>query len=228
MTPAARARGYKPGRFSFNVAEGHCSACKGQGRPKVEMSFLPDVYVPCEICRGRRYNKETLAIQYKGKSIADVLEMTFAEAVRFFSAVPIIRRAVQFVCEVGLGYLCLGQPSPTLSGGEAQRIKLARQLVKASNGHTLYILDEPTTGLHLADIQRLIGVLQTLVDKGNTVAIIEHNLEVIKEADYIIDLGPEGGDEGGRVVAAASPQAFLNNTATSHTARCFERYLKGS
>ena len=228
MTPAARARGYKPGRFSFNVAEGHCSACKGQGRPKVEMSFLPDVYVPCEICRGRRYNKETLAIQYKGKSIADVLEMTFAEAVRFFSAVPVIRRAVQFVCEVGLGYLCLGQPSPTLSGGEAQRIKLARQLVKASNGHTLYILDEPTTGLHLADIQRLIGVLQTLVDKGNTVAIIEHNLEVIKEADYIIDLGPEGGDEGGRVVAAASPQAFLNNTATSHTARCFERYLKGS
>jgi len=228
MTPAARARGYKPGRFSFNVAEGHCPACKGQGRPKVEMSFLPDVYVPCEICRGKRYNKETLAIQYKGKSIADVLEMTFAEALRFFSAVPVIRRAVQFVCDVGLGYLCLGQPSPTLSGGEAQRIKLARQLVKSSNGHTLYILDEPTTGLHLGDIQRLIGVLQTLVDKGNTVAIIEHNMEIIKEADYIIDLGPEGGDAGGRLVAAGSPQEFLNYAATSHTARCFAKYLQGS
>jgi excinuclease ABC subunit A len=227
MTPAARARGYKPGRFSFNVAEGRCDACKGQGRPKVEMSFLPDVYVPCEVCRGKRYNKETLAIQYKGKSIADVLEMTFAEAVRFFSAVPAIRRAVQFVCDVGLGYLCLGQPSPTLSGGEAQRIKLAKQLVKQTNGHTLYVLDEPTTGLHLADIQRLISVLQALVDEGNTVAIIEHNMEIIKEADYIIDLGPEGGDEGGRVVATGSPQAILKHTARSHTARFFKRYLQG-
>ena len=227
MTPAARARGYKLGRFSFNVAEGRCDVCKGQGRPKVEMSFLPDVYVPCEVCRSKRYNKETLAIQYKGKNIADVLEMTFAEAVRFFSAVPSIRRAVQFVCDVGLGYLCLGQPSPTLSGGEAQRIKLAKQLVKSSNGHTLYILDEPTTGLHLADIQRLIGVLQALVDEGNTVAIIEHNMEIIKEADYIIDLGPEGGDEGGHVVASGSPEELLNYTATSHTARCFKKYLKG-
>jgi excinuclease ABC subunit A len=227
MTPAARARGYKPGRFSFNVAEGRCDACKGQGRPKVAMSFLPDVYVPCEVCRGKRYNKETLAIQYKGKNIADVLEMTFAEAVRFFSAVPSIRRAVQFVCDVGLGYLCLGQPSPTLSGGEAQRIKLAKQLVKSSNGHTLYILDEPTTGLHLADIQRLIGVLQALVDEGNTVAIIEHNMEIIKEADYIIDLGPEGGDGGGHMVASGSPKELLNYTAKSHTARCFKKYLQG-
>jgi excinuclease ABC subunit A len=227
MTPAARARGYKPGRFSFNVAEGRCDACKGQGRPKVEMSFLPDVYVPCDVCRGKRYNKETRAVQYKGKNIADVLEMTFAEAVRFFSAVPVIRRAVQFVCDVGLGYLCLGQPSPTLSGGEAQRIKLAKQLVKRTNGHTLYVLDEPTTGLHLADIQRLINVLQALVDEGNTVAIIEHNMEIIREADYIIDLGPEGGDDGGRVVATGSPQALLKHSAKSHTARCFKRYLQG-
>ncbi|MGD8492586.1 MAG: excinuclease ABC subunit UvrA, partial [Desulfobacterales bacterium] len=228
MTPAARARGYKPGRFSFNVAEGRCDACKGQGRPKVEMSFLPDVYVPCEVCRGKRYNKETLAVLYKGKNMAEVLEMTFAEAVRFFSAVPPIRRAVQFVCDVGLGYLCLGQPSPTLSGGEAQRIKLAKQLVKRTNGHTLYILDEPTTGLHLADIQRLIGVLQALVDDGNTVAIIEHNMEIIKEADYIIDLGPEGGNDGGRVVAAGSPPELLKFAGKSHTARWFQQYLKGS
>jgi excinuclease ABC subunit A len=192
------------------------------------MSFLPDVYVPCEVCRGKRYNKETLAVQYKGKNIADVLEMTFAEALRFFSAVPAIRRAVQFVCDVGLGYLCLGQPSPTLSGGEAQRIKLAKQLVKRTNGHTLYVLDEPTTGLHLADIQRLISVLQALVDGGNTVAIIEHNMEIIKQADYIIDLGPEGGDDGGRVVACGAPQELLKHTDQSHTAKCFAQYLKGS
>ncbi|MGD8611558.1 MAG: excinuclease ABC subunit UvrA [Desulfobacterales bacterium] len=227
MTPAARARGYKPGRFSFNVAEGRCDACKGQGRPKVEMSFLPDVYVPCDVCRGKRYNKETLAVLYKGKNMAEVLEMTFAEAVRFFSAVPPIRRAVQFVCDVGLGYLCLGQPSPTLSGGEAQRIKLAKQLVKRTNGHTLYILDEPTTGLHLADIQSLISVLQALVDDGNTVAIIEHNMEIIKEADYIIDLGPEGGSDGGRVVATGSPSEILKHVSKSHTARCFKKYLEG-
>jgi excinuclease ABC subunit A len=227
MTPAARARGYKPGRFSFNVAEGRCDACKGQGRPKVEMSFLPDVYVPCDVCRGKRYNKETLAVLYKGKNMAEVLEMTFAEAVRFFSAVPPIRRAVQFVCDVGLGYLCLGQPSPTLSGGEAQRIKLAKQLVKRTNGHTLYILDEPTTGLHLADIQSLISVLQALVDDGNTVAIIEHNMEIIKEADYIIDLGPEGGSDGGRVVATGSPSEILEHVSKSHTARCFKKYLEG-
>jgi len=191
------------------------------------MSFLPDVYVPCEICQGKRFNNETLAIQYRGKNISEILEMTFAEAARFFTAIPSIRRAVQFVCDVGLGYLCLGQPSPTLSGGEAQRIKLARQLAKPPNGHTLYILDEPTTGLHMADVHRLIDVLQKLVEQGNTVAVIEHNMQIISEADYIIDLGPEGGDKGGRVVTSGSPQELLNATAKSHTARYFKRYLDG-
>jgi excinuclease ABC subunit A len=227
LTPAARVSGYNPGRFSFNVPEGRCDACKGQGRPKVEMSFLPDVYVLCEVCRGKRFNKETLAVQYRGKNISEILEMTFAETARFFSAVPAVRRAAQFVCDVGLGYLCLGQPSPTLSGGEAQRIKLAQQLVKPPNGHTFYILDEPTTGLHMADVHRLIDVLQKLVDEGNTVAVIEHNMEIIKEADHIIDLGPEGGEAGGRVVAAGSPNELLKYKRTSHTARCFEKYLEG-
>jgi excinuclease ABC subunit A len=227
MTPAARARGYTPGRFSFNVNQGRCSACKGQGRPKVEMSFLPDVYVPCDVCQGKRYNQETLAVQYKGKTISEVLEMTFAEANRFFSAIPAVKRAVQFVCDVGLGYLGLGQPSPTLSGGEAQRIKLAQQLVKPSHGHTLYILDEPTTGLHLADVKLLVNVLQALVDDGNTVAVIEHNMEILSEADYVIDLGPEGGDSGGRQVASGPPQSLLKYTHKSHTARCFQQYLNG-
>jgi excinuclease ABC subunit A len=225
MTPAARVRGFGPGRFSFNVSGGRCEACQGQGRPKVEMSFLPDVYVPCEVCGGGRFNPETLEVLYKSKTIADVLAMTFAEALVFFSAVPLVRRALQFVCDVGLGYLALGQPSPTLSGGEAQRIKLAEQLAKPSNGHTLYVLDEPTTGLHLADVRRLMDVLQALVDAGHTVAVIEHNLEIVKEADYIIDLGPEGGAQGGRLVAAGSPFELLRSARGSRTAACLKQYL---
>jgi excinuclease ABC subunit A len=225
LTPAARVRGFGPGRFSFNVSGGRCEACQGQGRPKVEMSFLPDVYVPCEVCGGGRFNPETLEVLYKGKTIADVLAMTFAEALVFFSAVPLVRRALQFVCDVGLGYLALGQPSPTLSGGEAQRIKLAEQLAKPSNGHTVYVLDEPTTGLHLADVRRLTDVLQALVDAGHTVAVIEHNLEIVKEADYIIDLGPEGGAQGGRLVAAGSPFELLKSARGSRTAACLKQYL---
>ncbi|NNG00990.1 MAG: excinuclease ABC subunit UvrA [Desulfobacteraceae bacterium] len=227
QTPAARAAGYGAGRFSFNVADGRCAACNGQGRPKIEMSFLPDVYVSCDVCRGQRFNSDTLIIKYKGKSMADVLSMTFAEALRFFSAIPRIRRTLQFVCDIGLGYLQLGQPSPTLSGGEAQRIKLARQLASSLNGNDFYILDEPTTGLHPADVSRLIDVLQTLVRHGHTVAVIEHNLDVVSAADYIIDLGPEGGDEGGGVVAAGSPDELLERVDKSHTARSLRRYLDG-
>jgi excinuclease ABC subunit A len=226
MTPAARARGYSPGRFSFNLSGGRCDACQGQGRPRVEMSFLPDVYVPCEVCGGRRFNPETLEVLYKGRTIADVLAMTFAEAAVFFGAVPLVRKPVQFVCDVGLGYLTLGQSSPTLSGGEAQRIKLAEQLAKPSNGTAFYILDEPTTGLHLADVRRLIDVLQALVEAGHTVAIIEHNLEIIKEADYIIDLGPEGGAAGGCLVASGSPGEILKCSHASYTAKALKHYLR--
>jgi excinuclease ABC subunit A len=225
MTPQARTRGFHPGRFSFNVSGGRCEACKGHGAIKVVMSFLPDVYVHCEVCDGRRFNQETLDITYKGKNISEILEFTFDEAEDFFSAVPSIRRAVRVIRDIGLGYLRLGQGSPTLSGGEAQRIKLAQELAKTSRGRTLYILDEPTTGLHLVDIQKLSDVLQALVDQGNTVAVIEHNMEMIKEADYIIDLGPEGGDDGGSVVAFGSPLEILANPNGSHTARYLKKYL---
>lgn len=225
LTPEARRRGYKPGRFSFNVAGGRCESCKGQGRPKVEMSFLPDVYVSCDVCEGKRYNSDTLEIRYKGKSIADILDLTFGEAAEFFSAVSPIRRPAQFVSDIGLGYLRLGQPSPTLSGGEAQRIKLAQELAKPTQGNTLYILDEPSTGLHRYDVVKLIQVLQDLVDGGNTIAVIEHNMEIIAAADYIVDLGPEGGDQGGRVMASGSPGELLKRKKRSHTIRYLKRYL---
>jgi excinuclease ABC subunit A len=206
LTPEAKVRGYKPGRFSFNVRGGRCEACKGDGTIKIEMHFLPDVYVPCETCHGRRYNKETLEVRFKGKSIADVLEMSVEEALEFFAKIPKIRRRLQTLHDVGLDYVKLGQPATTLSGGEAQRVKLAAELSKVATGKTLYILDEPTTGLHFADIEKLLEVLQRLVDAGNTVLVIEHNLDVIKQADWIVDLGPEGGDDGGEVIAVGTPE----------------------
>jgi excinuclease ABC subunit A len=205
-TQEARARGYKPGRFSFNVKGGRCEVCRGDGQIKIEMHFLPDVYVPCEQCHGKRYNKETLDIRFKGKTIADVLDMPVEEAVKFFEHIPKIRRRLETLNDVGLGYIRLGQPATTLSGGEAQRVKLATELSKIATGQTLYILDEPTTGLHFADVERLLDVLQRLVDQGNSVVVIEHNLDVIKSADRIIDMGPEGGEEGGEVVAAGTPE----------------------
>jgi excinuclease ABC subunit A len=205
-TQEARARGYKPGRFSFNVKGGRCEVCRGDGQIKIEMHFLPDVYVPCEQCHGKRYNRETLEVRFKGKTIADVLEMPIEEALQFFAHIPKIRRRVETLNDVGLGYMRLGQPATTLSGGEAQRVKLAAELCKVATGRTIYILDEPTTGLHFADIQRLLEVLNRLVDAGNSVVVIEHNLDVIKVADQLIDLGPEGGEEGGRVVATGTPE----------------------
>jgi excinuclease ABC subunit A len=207
LTPDAKMRGYKQGRFSFNVKGGRCEACKGDGIIKIEMVFLPDVYVPCEVCKGKRYNRETLEVRYKGKNIAEILEMTIEEAVAFFQPIPKIHRKLATLLDVGLGYIRLGQPATTLSGGEAQRVKLAEELSKRATGRTIYILDEPTTGLHFDDVNRLLVVLHRLVDQGNTVVIIEHNLDVIKTADWLIDLGPEGGNGGGKVIAMGTPES---------------------
>src|SRR5262245_61260313 len=221
LTPEAKVRGYKPGRFSFNVRGGRCETCKGDGQIKIEMHFLPDVYVPCETCHGRRYNRETLEVRFKGKSIADVLEMSVEEALRFFAKIPKPRRRLQTLHDVGLDYIKLGQPATTLSGGEAQRVKLASELSKVATGRTLYILDEPTTGLHFADIEKLLEVLQRLVDSGNTVLVIEHNLDVIKQADWVVDLGPEGGEAGGEVIATGTPEdiAAVERSATGQFLR---------
>ena len=217
-TQEARARGYKPGRFSFNVKGGRCEVCRGDGQIKIEMHFLPDVYVPCEQCHGKRYNRETLEVRFKGKSIADVLDMPVEEALEFFEHIPKIRRRLETLNAVGLGYVRLGQPATTLSGGEAQRVKLATELSKIATGRTLYILDEPTTGLHFADVQRLLEVLQRLVDAGNSVVVIEHNLDVIKSADRLIDMGPEGGEEGGMAIAVGTPEEVAAEPALAHRA----------
>ena len=220
-TQESRSRGYKPGRFSFNVKGGRCEACQGDGVIKVEMHFLPDVYVPCDVCKGKRYNRETLEVRYKGKNINEVLQMTVEEGRDFFDAVPFLARKLQTLMDVGLSYIRLGQSAVTLSGGEAQRVKLAKELSKRDTGKTLYILDEPTTGLHFYDIQQLLNVLERLRDHGNTIVVIEHNLDVIKTADWIIDLGPEGGSGGGLIIAEGTPEEVADNTA-SHTGR----YLK--
>jgi excinuclease ABC subunit A len=216
-TQESRARGYKPGRFSFNVKGGRCEVCRGDGQIKIEMHFLPDVYVPCEQCDGKRYNRETLDIRFKGRSISDVLDMTVEEARDFFQHIPKIRRKVEALHDVGLDYIRLGQPATTLSGGEAQRVKLASELSKVATGRTLYILDEPTTGLHFADVEKLLEMLNRLVDAGNTVVVIEHNLDVIKTADRIIDLGPEGGEEGGQLVAQGTPEQVAAKADRSYT-----------
>jgi excinuclease ABC subunit A len=224
QVPEAKLRGFQPGRFSFNVRGGRCENCAGDGQIKIEMHFLPDVYVTCEVCKGKRYNRETLEVKYKGRSIADVLEMSVAEALEFFQNIPPIKRHMQTLSDVGLGYVRLGQPAPTLSGGEAQRIKLSSELHKRATGNTIYVLDEPTTGLHFEDIRKLLQVLQRLVDTGNTVLVIEHNLDVIKTADWIIDMGPEGGDGGGAIVATGSPEAIAADPA-SHTGRFLAEVL---
>lgn len=224
-TPDAKAKGYSKGRFSFNVKGGRCEACSGDGIIKIEMHFLPDVYVPCEVCGGKRYNRETLDVKYKGKSIYDVLDMTIEEAVGFFANVPAVRDKIQTLYDVGLGYVKLGQPSTELSGGEAQRIKLAAELSRRSTGKTIYILDEPTTGLHFEDVRKLTQILQKLVEGGNSVVVIEHNLDVIKTADYIIDMGPEGGDGGGTVVACGTPEEIAE-THWSYTGYYVNKMLE--
>lgn len=224
-TTDAKAKGYQKGRFSFNVKGGRCEACSGDGIIKIEMHFLPDVYVPCEVCGGKRYNRETLEVKYKGKSIYDVLNMTVEEALKFFENVPSIYRKIATLNDVGLSYIRLGQPSTELSGGEAQRIKLATELSKRGTGKTIYILDEPTTGLHFADVHKLIEILRRLSDGGNTVVVIEHNLDVIKTADYIIDIGPEGGDKGGTVIAQGTPEE-VSESPVSYTGRYIKKYLQ--
>ena len=224
-TNEAKLRGYSKGRFSFNVQGGRCEACNGDGLIKIEMNFLPDIYVPCEVCKGKRYNHETLEVKYKGKTISDVLDMTVEEALDFFSNIPKIKQKIQTLYDVGLGYIKLGQPSTTLSGGEAQRVKLATELSKKATGKTLYILDEPTTGLHIADVHRLVNILQRLVDTGNTIIVIEHNLDLIKTCDYIIDLGPEGGDGGGEIVAVGTPEQICKNDR-SYTGKFLKKYLE--
>ncbi len=223
-TPDAKLRGYSKGRFSFNVKGGRCEACSGDGILKIEMNFLPDIFVPCEVCGGKRYNRETLEVKYKGKTIYDVLEMRVEEAVKFFENVPSIRKKIETLNDVGLSYLKLGHPSTLLSGGEAQRIKLATELSRRSTGKTIYILDEPTTGLHFADVHKLIEILQRLTEGGNTVLVIEHNLDVIKTADYLIDIGPEGGDKGGTVVAQGTPEEVAKNPG-SYTGQYVKKYL---
>jgi excinuclease ABC subunit A len=222
--PMARERGYGPGRFSFNVKGGRCEACQGDGVLKVEMHFLPDIYVPCDVCHGQRYNRETLEVKYKGRNITEVLTMTVEQAAEFFGAVPVVARKLHTLLDVGLGYITLGQSATTLSGGEAQRVKLSLELSKRDTGRTLYILDEPTTGLHFHDIDLLLRVLHRLRDHGNTVVVIEHNLDVIKTADWIIDLGPEGGDGGGRVIAEGAPEAVASNAA-SYTGQYLKHVL---
>ena len=222
--PESRSRGYQPGRFSFNVKGGRCEACKGDGVIKVEMHFLPDIYVQCDVCKGKRYNRETLEIQYKGKSINEVLNMTIEDALSFFDAVPVIKRKLQTLMDVGLSYIQLGQNAVTLSGGEAQRVKLSRELSKRDTGSTLYILDEPTTGLHFHDVKQLLSVLHRLRDHGNTVVVIEHNLDVIKTADWVVDLGPEGGDNGGEIIATGTPEDVAANPA-SHTGKFLKKIL---
>jgi len=225
--PEAKRRGYAPGRFSFNVKGGRCETCQGDGTIKIQMQFLPDVYVKCEECTGGRFNEDTLQVRYKGKTIAEVLDMTVEEALAAFAAIPAIRRPLQTLADVGLSYIRIGQSAVTLSGGEAQRVKLATELSRRATGRTLYILDEPTTGLHFADVAKLLEVLHRLVDNGNTIVVIEHNLDVVKTADWIVDLGPEGGDRGGRVVVSGSPQKVAACEA-SHTGQYLRRLLSPS